>query len=278
MDISNIAEAIPEVGRILAAYLATGQRPPEPKKRAIRAVWSAVDNTRMYIRLIESGTADSAAPNPALVDLWSTAALEMMELDPDLAARLRDKADYWSDPVRWSDEMIAGAHIRIDAIASDARALLQLAVPHPHSSPASAGDVSDIFVSHASEDKDRVVRPLVAALKVRGLSVWYDEAELTLGDRLTSKIDAGLARCRFGVVVLSRHFVAKRWTNMELEGLLALEDSDGRKRVLPIRHGLSQAEVVAFSPLLGGRISMSTGSGVDAVSDAILAATRLPLP
>jgi len=59
---------------------------------------------------------------------------------------------------------------------------------------------------------------------------------------------------------------------MELAGLLALETSDGRKRILPIRHGLSQQELVARSPLLGGRVSVSTDAGIPAVVDALVAA------
>jgi hypothetical protein len=55
----------------------------------------------------------------------------------------------------------------------------------------------------ATEDKDALVRPLAEVLRERGLAVWYDEFELRLGDSLRRKIDAGPARSRFGVAVLS---------------------------------------------------------------------------
>ena len=42
----------------------------------------------------------------------------------------------------------------------------------------------DVFISHASEDKDAVVRPLANALKNRGVTVWYDEFEMRIGDSL----------------------------------------------------------------------------------------------
>lgn len=71
----------------------------------------------------------------------------------------------------------------------------------------------DVFISHASEDKDEVVRPLAHALKESGLSVWFDEFELRIGDSLRRKIDRGLANSRFGVIVLSRSFFEKGWTN-----------------------------------------------------------------
>ncbi len=40
----------------------------------------------------------------------------------------------------------------------------------------------DVFVCHASEDKAEFVDGLVAALRERGLCVWYDSFEIKLGD------------------------------------------------------------------------------------------------
>jgi len=53
----------------------------------------------------------------------------------------------------------------------------------------------DVFISHASEDKEAVARPLARHLQELGLRVWIDECELTLGDSLRRKIDAGLGAC-----------------------------------------------------------------------------------
>jgi hypothetical protein len=54
----------------------------------------------------------------------------------------------------------------------------------------------DVFISHATEDKDEVARPLAQALHNAGLRVWLDENELQLGDSLRAKIDHGLANAR----------------------------------------------------------------------------------
>jgi hypothetical protein len=67
-------------------------------------------------------------------------------------------------------------------------------------SPAMAPEWDD-FVSHATEDKDDVVRPLISELETSDLRVWYDEVELRVGASLQRKIDTGLASSRFGVVV-----------------------------------------------------------------------------
>ena len=72
-------------------------------------------------------------------------------------------------------------------------------------------DYYDVFVSHATEDKEEVARPIANALTEAGLRVWYDEFELRIGDSLRRKIDHGLARSRFGIVVLSPSFFAKKW-------------------------------------------------------------------
>ena len=60
----------------------------------------------------------------------------------------------------------------------------------------------DLFISHASEDKRASVAPLAKALTDFGVSVWYDEYELELGDSLSRNIDAGLARSDFGFIIL----------------------------------------------------------------------------
>jgi len=92
----------------------------------------------------------------------------------------------------------------------------------------------DVFVSHASEDKESVVRPLAQALVGYGLRVWYDEFELRIGDSLRRKIDSGIARSRFGIVVLSPAFFAKGWPQYELDGLVSMSVSG--KQVLLAHH------------------------------------------
>ncbi|HKQ50631.1 MAG TPA: toll/interleukin-1 receptor domain-containing protein [Phycisphaerae bacterium] len=132
----------------------------------------------------------------------------------------------------------------------------------------------DIFVSHASEDKDSVVKPLTDELLRRGLRVWVDYKELRLGDRLRQRIDDGLSRSRFGVVIVSPRFFAKRWPQTELDGLVALELADGRKRILPIWHDIDYEGVTRYSPSLAGRLASEWSAGAMKVADAIEQAIR----
>lgn len=117
----------------------------------------------------------------------------------------------------------------------------------------------DVFISHASEDKDEIVRPLAHALKSEGLRVWYDEFELKIGDSLRRKIDKGLANSRFGIVVLSKDFFRKGWTNYELDGIVTKAVS-GEQIILPIWHNITKKEVIDFSPSLADKLAGSTAN------------------
>jgi hypothetical protein len=117
----------------------------------------------------------------------------------------------------------------------------------------------DVFISHASEDKDQVVRPLATALQSGGLKVWYDEFELKIGDSLRRKIDKGLAKSRFGVVVLSKSFLGKGWTNYELDGIIT-RSVTGDQVVLPIWHEITKQEVIDYSPSLADKLARNTAT------------------
>ncbi len=117
----------------------------------------------------------------------------------------------------------------------------------------------DVFISHASEDKQSVVRPLADALIAEGLRVWYDEFELRIGDSLRRKIDQGLANSRVGLVVLSHAFIAKGWTNYELDGIVT-RSVTGEQVLLPIWHNISKQEVMAYSPSLADKVARNTAT------------------
>lgn len=128
----------------------------------------------------------------------------------------------------------------------------------------------DVFISYASEDRDDVVAPLADALRAGGLSVWYDDFELGIGDSLRQKIDTGIASSRFAIVVLSRAFFDKGWTNYELDGLVT-KVVGGDQVLLPIWHGLTKDEVVGFSPSLADKIARNTTTQtVEEIADEII--------
>ena len=133
--------------------------------------------------------------------------------------------------------------------------------------------MTKLFISHAFEDKADFVEPLVSALQNADFSVWYDKYELTMGDSLLQKIGQGLRECDFGVVVLSHAFFRKKWTQAELDGLISLETVE-RKVILPVWKGVTEQDVKAFSPILGGRLGAPTEGGVDVVVSEIKRAVQ----
>lgn len=131
------------------------------------------------------------------------------------------------------------------------------------------GKEYDVFISHASEDKDAVVRPLAMALQEKGVRVWYDEFEMRIGDSLRRKIDQGLANSRFGIVVISRSFIKKGWTNYELDGLMTKAIS-GQQVLLPIWHDITKQEVIDYSPSLADKVARNTSQQtVQEIADEI---------
>ncbi|EMF4353627.1 TIR domain-containing protein [Providencia rettgeri] len=128
----------------------------------------------------------------------------------------------------------------------------------------------DVFISHASEDKESFARPFAEHLKQLGIKVWYDELSLQWGDSLRTKIDQGLANSRFGIVVISKEFIKKNWTEYELNGLVAKE-INGSGRILPIWHEISKSEVLKFSPSLADKKALTTSDyTIDEMAEQLL--------
>jgi len=132
----------------------------------------------------------------------------------------------------------------------------------------------DIFISHASEDKDDVAKPIAEYLAGLGAKVWYDEFALELGDSLSRSIDKGLASSRFGLVIFSAAFFKKDWPEYELRGLVAKEL--GRDKViLPIWHNVDKEDVVAFSPPLADKLALrSSDHSPEEIALRVLAVVR----
>ena len=128
----------------------------------------------------------------------------------------------------------------------------------------------DVFICHASEDKNAFVRPLAEALRAENVAVWYDEFTLKLGDSIRRSLDKGLKQSRFGVVVLSKAFFNKNWPQYELDGLAEREMQGRDMVVLPIWHGVNHEDVMQYSLSLAGRKAVSTDQGIQSVVDAVL--------
>ncbi|MDP4260112.1 MAG: toll/interleukin-1 receptor domain-containing protein [Bacteroidota bacterium] len=136
----------------------------------------------------------------------------------------------------------------------------------------------DFFISHASEDKERFVKPLVKELKRLGFKVWYDEMTLKLGDSLFEEISNGIKNSNFGIVVISKSFLKKAWAKKELNGLINKEIITNSKVILPVWLDIEVDDVLSFSPLLADKVSISVKPNeIDKVIAQILSATNLEI-
>ena len=144
----------------------------------------------------------------------------------------------------------------------------------PDDDPETGTKKWDVFICHASEDKEQVLEPLAEALRTKGLKVWYDRWVLTIGDSLRRSIDEGLRESRFGVVILSPAFFVKNWPQWELDGLVQREIG-GQKVILPVWHNVSRVEVAKYSLPLADRVAGSTAEGIEALADELLQAIKV---
>jgi tetratricopeptide (TPR) repeat protein len=132
----------------------------------------------------------------------------------------------------------------------------------------------DVFISHASEDKEPFVRQLANELTGLGLKVWYDEFELKVGVSLSRSIDIGLTNSRYGVVVLSSAFFGKDWPEQELDALLT-RDIGGKTLILPLWYGVDREDVAKYSAILADRFALkATTQNISSVANELLAVIR----
>lgn len=131
----------------------------------------------------------------------------------------------------------------------------------------------DFFISHASEDKDDFVRPLAVALEKENCKVFYDESSIGLGDSLRKTIDMGLINSRYGLVVFSKNFFKKRWTEYELDGMVSRE-MNGHKVIIPIWYNITQEDMCNYSPSLAGKKAIVV-NGLDDMDDVVEALINL---
>jgi hypothetical protein len=100
-----------------------------------------------------------------------------------------------------------------------------------------------VFLSHSSRDNEFCTR-LALDLTELGVSVWYDEWEIKVGDSLRAKISAGITEKDFLAVVLSEASVASQWVQIELHAALDRELRDGNVFVLPLL--INQCDIPLF--------------------------------
>ncbi len=107
----------------------------------------------------------------------------------------------------------------------------------------------EIFISHASEDRAEVARPIYEACERIGLKAFLDEEHIAWGENFTKKINTALGAARVVLTVISGHSVSKEWPLAEVNAALSMEIS-GAKIVVPLIVGKPDLTLL---PLLSGK-------------------------
>lgn len=71
-----------------------------------------------------------------------------------------------------------------------------------------------IFISYCSSDRDEVYK-LANTLKERGLDIWLDSWNISVGDSISRQIEKGLAECDFLIIWLTEKAINSVWVNAE---------------------------------------------------------------
>jgi len=111
--------------------------------------------------------------------------------------------------------------------------------------------------------------PLADALRSAGLTVWFDEQELVLGDSLRERIEHGVVHSTLGVVILSHAFFAKRWPQQELNGLYARLVGGEDNVIVPIWHHLSREQLTSYAPALADILAGESSEGIEKLTEQI---------
>ena len=126
-----------------------------------------------------------------------------------------------------------------------------------------------VFISHASEDKDRFVLDFASRLRAHGIDAWLDRWEMFPGDSLVDKLfEEGLHSATAVVVVLSTNSVDKPWVREELNAAFVKHVDSGTKLIPVVLDDCRVPECLAAT--LWERISDLTA--YDASFERIVAA------
>ncbi len=137
--------------------------------------------------------------------------------------------------------------------------------------------MKDIFLCHASINKDAIARPLFSALLSEGLDVWFDEAEIKWGDSISALIQHGLSSSRYVLVLLTPEFLDNpgKWRFEELNAALSSQIDSGRTSVLPIVYKVNHDKLCKHLPFVASRRYESINDDSDIARIAHTVKTRI---
>jgi hypothetical protein len=134
----------------------------------------------------------------------------------------------------------------------------------------------DLFLCHSSEDKHNVVLPFTRLLEARGVSYWFDQAEIKIGDSISAKIDEGLRDSRYVLAFISKSFLERKWPERELRSALSSSIGKGIKKVLPVLIGVTPEHFFKRYSLLSDIRCAILSDDLEALAEEIIEIVSVP--
>lgn len=117
-------------------------------------------------------------------------------------------------------------------------------------------DLRHIFLCHAWDDRQGSAKELNDLLVGQGVSVWFSENDIGLGEPFLRAIDKGLAKSRIGIVLVTPSLLKRLPSggvaDKELSVLLQ------RDQLVPIIHNTTYDALREVSPMLASRNGLDT--------------------
>lgn len=128
--------------------------------------------------------------------------------------------------------------------------------------------VRDVFICHASPDKEAYARPLTSSLSQVGVSVWLDEAVLEAGDSIADAISDGLRLTSYVLVIVTPELLRRPWPRRLLNAALSREIRLGKVVIIPVLAVEPEVWAEAF-PLLADKLYLSWNDGLGHIADQV---------
>lgn len=151
-------------------------------------------------------------------------------------------------------------HIKISTPATTSHTQQEVITLPPNEATAKENtECFDIFLSHATEDKDTIAIPLKDELEKLGLKIWMDvdrSNELSTSG-LRREIDSAIYNSNYAVIILSPNYMRKPWTNREFDGITAMEMAK-KQTLLCVWHHVTLDAILEYSPPIANKYAHET--------------------
>ena len=129
-------------------------------------------------------------------------------------------------------------------------------------------DMYDVFICHASEDKEEVAIPLYPSLQARKINSFIDCFSIGWGDSLVSKINTALQKSKYVIAIISEDSIKKSWPMKELNAVLSGEIRSGHTKLLPLIVG-NEAELLRQLPLVEDKLFIKFEGDFEKITDNV---------